>query len=51
VNIVEQIEGAQILSAEVDEGEEGIHLYLSNGMCVILIGIVGLLRTTTEKLH
>ena len=48
---LEQIEGAQILSAEVDEEEEGIHLYLSNGMCVILIGVVGLLRTSTEQLH
>ena len=49
-SIMEQIEGAQILSAHVDE-EEGMHIVLSNGLCVILIGVVGLLRVSAEKLH
>lgn len=52
MNIIsEQIEGAQIVSATIDADEEGMHLILSNGLCIILIGTVGLLRVNDERLH
>ena len=49
--ITDQIEGTTILSAKIDEGEEGMHVYLSNGIVLILVGAIGLLRMDTEKLH
>lgn len=48
--ITDQIEGAQILSAHVDE-EEGMHIFLSNGLVIIFLGAIGLMRINNERLH
>jgi hypothetical protein len=49
--ITDWIEGAQILSAEVDEGDEGMHIVLSNGLMLVVVGVVGLVRFGTKDLH
>lgn len=48
--INDHIVGAEIVSAHVDD-EEGMHLFLSNGYCLIFLGVIGLVQVDTEKLH
>lgn len=48
--IKDQIEGASIIDAEIDE-EEGMQIVLSNGLTLILVGTVGLMRFSTKDLH
>lgn len=47
--ISDQIEGAQIVSVDMDEETEVFMLVLSNGICLYLVGGLGLSRV--ERLH
>ena len=49
--IADQITGAQIVSFDMDEESEVFTLVLSNGMCLYLVGGLGLSRIDMEKLH
>lgn len=49
--ISDQIQGAQIVSVDMDEETEVFTLVLSNGMCLYLVGGLGLSRIDTERLH
>ena len=49
--IAEQITGAEIVSLDLDEETEIFTLVLSNGMCLYLVGGLGLSRLTKESLH
>jgi hypothetical protein len=49
--ITDQIEGASIVSLDMDEETEVFTLVLSNGICLYLVGGLGLSRIDTERLH
>lgn len=49
--ITDQIKGAQIVALDMDEETEVFTLVLSNGLCLYLVGGLGLSRIATEKLH
>lgn len=50
--ILDLVDGATILSSDASD-EEGMHLYLSDGRVLVIIGefSVALLRVDTERLH
>ena len=50
--ILDEVDGATILSSDASD-EEGMHLYLSDGRVLIIIGefVVSLMRIDNERLH
>jgi hypothetical protein len=49
--VADQIEGAQIVSLDCDEETEVFTLHLSNGVCLYLVGGLGISLSKAEKLH
>lgn len=52
LGVLEQVSGATIIDSDVSD-EEGMHLYLSDGRVLIIVGqfAISLMRVSNEKLH